>query len=120
MDCHPELARGDLGERISETSKSYGLTLDPNQVIGDLSVGQRQRVEIVRCLLQNPSLIIMDEPTSVLTPQEAETLFATLRRLAAEGRSILYISHKLDGDQGTLSKGDCAQRRQGRCNLSAG
>ena len=62
----------------------------------ELSVGERQRVEIVRCLLQDPRLLIMDEPTSVLTPQEVERLFATLRRLAAEGCSILYISHKLD------------------------
>ena len=61
-----------------------------------MSVGERQRVEIVRCLLQDPRLLIMDEPTSVLTPQAVETLFETLRRLAAEGCSILYISHKLD------------------------
>ena len=61
-----------------------------------LSVGERQRIEIVRCLLQNPKLLIMDEPTSVLTPQEVERLFATLRQLAAEGCSILYISHKLE------------------------
>ena len=61
-----------------------------------LSVGERQRVEIVRCLLQAPKLLILDEPTSVLTPQAVRTLFATLRQLAAEGCSILYISHKLD------------------------
>jgi simple sugar transport system ATP-binding protein len=61
-----------------------------------MSVGERQRVEIVRCLLQSPKLLIMDEPTSVLTPQAVRQLFETLRRLAAEGRSILYISHKLE------------------------
>ena len=61
-----------------------------------MSVGERQRVEIVRCLLQDPRLLIMDEPTSVLTPQAVRKLFETLRRLAAEGCSILYISHKLD------------------------
>ena len=61
-----------------------------------MSVGERQRVEIVRCLLQEPKLLIMDEPTSVLTPQAVLILFKTLRRLAAEGCSILYISHKLD------------------------
>ena len=60
-----------------------------------LSVGERQRIEIVRCLLQSPRLLIMDEPTSVLTPQEVDKLFETLRKLAAEGCSILYISHKL-------------------------
>ena len=59
-------------------------------------MGERQRIEIVRCLLQNPQLLIMDEPTSVLTPQEVAKLFATLRRLAHEGCSILYISHKLE------------------------
>ncbi|MGB0683795.1 MAG: ABC transporter ATP-binding protein [Magnetovibrionaceae bacterium] len=85
-----------LEERITRISAQYGLALDPRRHIHDLSSGERQRVEIVRCLLQDPSLIIMDEPTSVLTPQEAEQLFVTLRRLADEGRSILYISHKLD------------------------
>ena len=92
----PGLAKGDLRGRIVEVSTRYGLRLDPDLMVGDLSVGQRQRVEIVRCLLQNPQLIIMDEPTSVLTPQEVETLFETLRRLAGEGCSILYISHKLE------------------------
>lgn len=85
-----------LSSRIAEVSARYGLTLDPDARVFDLSVGERQRVEIVRCLLQDPSLLIMDEPTSVLTPQEADQLFETLRRLAAEGRTILYISHKLD------------------------
>ncbi|MDE8345134.1 MAG: ATP-binding cassette domain-containing protein, partial [Acidocella sp.] len=72
------------------------LPLDPACAVHDLSVGERQRIEIVRCLLQNPKLLIMDEPTSVLTPQEVQKLFTTLRRLAAEGCSILYISHKLE------------------------
>jgi simple sugar transport system ATP-binding protein len=85
-----------LKARIAETSAAYGLELDPDRQVGTLSVGERQRVEVVRCLLQAPRLIIMDEPTSVLTPQEVEALFATLRRLVAEGRSILYISHKLE------------------------
>ena len=88
--------RAELNEKIIEVSNEYGLPLDPNRLIGDLSVGERQRVEIVRCLLQNPQLLIMDEPTSVLTPQEVETLFKTLRKLSAEGVAILYISHKLD------------------------
>ncbi|HWK47085.1 MAG TPA: ABC transporter ATP-binding protein [Stellaceae bacterium] len=88
--------RVGLYDRIVEISTSYGLPVDPGRTVHDLSVGERQRIEIVRCLLQNPKLLIMDEPTSVLTPKEAETLFATLRRLAAEGCSILYISHKLD------------------------
>ncbi len=89
-------ARRGLRSRIVEVSTSYGLPLDPDRAVHDLSVGERQRIEIVRCLLQNPKLLIMDEPTSVLTPQEVTKLFETLRRLAREGCSILYISHKLD------------------------
>lgn len=88
--------RVDLRARIIRVSQTYGLPVDPDRIVADLSVGERQRIEIVRCLLQNPKLLIMDEPTSVLTPQEAETLFHTLRRLASEGCSILYISHKLE------------------------
>ena len=85
-----------LSARITEVSKTYGLPLDPERLVGDLSAGERQRVEIIRCLLQEPKLLIMDEPTSVLTPQEVTTLFTTLRKLKAEGTSILYISHKLE------------------------
>jgi simple sugar transport system ATP-binding protein len=85
-----------LAARITEISRTYGLPLDPKRHVHALSVGERQRIEIVRCLLQNPKLLIMDEPTSVLTPQEVERLFATLRQLAAEDCSILYISHKLE------------------------
>ncbi|MFT4013052.1 MAG: ABC transporter ATP-binding protein [Paracoccus sp. (in: a-proteobacteria)] len=88
--------RADLSRRIAEVSATYGLPLNPARRIASLSAGERQRVEIVRCLLQDPRLLIMDEPTSVLTPQEAEILFATLRQLAAQGTAILYISHKLD------------------------
>jgi simple sugar transport system ATP-binding protein len=89
-------ARRGLKGRIAQVSEAYGLRLDPDATVHHLSVGERQRVEIVRCLLQNPKLLIMDEPTSVLTPQEIERLFGTLRRLAAEGCAILYISHKLE------------------------
>ena len=84
-----------LAERIRHVSAAYGLPLDPDRNVHELSVGERQRIEIVRCLLLDPKLLIMDEPTSVLTPQEATRLFGTLRKLAAEGCSILYISHKL-------------------------
>ena len=84
-----------LAARVREVSHAYGLPLDPEREVHTLSVGERQRIEIVRCLLQNPRLLIMDEPTSVLTPQEVDKLFETLRQLAAEGVSILYISHKL-------------------------
>jgi simple sugar transport system ATP-binding protein len=88
--------REGLHDRIVSISTEYGLPLNPDRVVHDLSVGERQRIEIVRCLLQNPKLLIMDEPTSVLTPSEVQRLFITLRRLAAEGCSILYISHKLE------------------------
>ncbi|MBE2275437.1 MAG: ABC transporter ATP-binding protein [Rhodobacteraceae bacterium] len=86
----------ELAARIRSVSEEYGLPLDPGRMVGDLSAGERQRVEIIRCLLQDPKLLIMDEPTSVLTPQEVEILFRTLRQLRAEGTSILYISHKLE------------------------
>lgn len=88
-------ATAALSDEILEISKRYGLALDPARTVHALSSGERQRVEIIRCLLQDPRLLILDEPTSVLTPQEADVLFVTLRRLAAEGRTILYISHKL-------------------------
>ena len=85
-----------LAGEIEEVSRHYGLPVDPHRLVHALSVGERQRVEIIRCLLQKPKLLIMDEPTSVLTPQAVRKLFATLRQLAVEGCSILYISHKLD------------------------
>lgn len=86
----------DLAAQIRQVSETYGLPLDPYRTVGDLSAGERQRVEIIRCLLQDPKLLIMDEPTSVLTPQEVDILFETLRKLKSEGTSILYISHKLE------------------------
>ena len=89
-------AMRDLATRIRDVSETYGLPLDPYRTVGDLSAGERQRVEIIRCLLQGPRLLIMDEPTSVLTPQEVEILFQTLRKLTSEGVAILYISHKLE------------------------
>ncbi|MBB3712796.1 simple sugar transport system ATP-binding protein [Limimaricola variabilis] len=94
MENPPALNR--LAAQIREVSQSYGLPLDPDRIVGDLSAGERQRVEIIRCLLQEPRLLIMDEPTSVLTPQEVAILFETLRKLREEGVSILYISHKLE------------------------
>ena len=85
-----------LSEKISTISRDYGLPLEPTALVADLSVGERQRIEIVRCLLQEPKLLIMDEPTAVLTPQEAEQLFLTLDRLAKEKCAVLYISHRLE------------------------
>lgn len=85
-----------LAAKIEKVSAQYGLPLEPYAVVADLSVGERQRIEIVRCLLQEPRLLIMDEPTAVLTPQEAEQLFVTLRKLTDDGVAILYISHRLE------------------------
>ena len=96
LGIDPDHDLSKLTAEIGEISERYGLPVNPHQHIHTLSVGERQRVEIIRCLVQNPKLLIMDEPTSVLTPQEVEKLFETLRKLAAEGCSILYISHKLD------------------------
>ncbi|MEN3291468.1 MAG: ral nucleoside transport system ATP-binding protein, partial [Burkholderiales bacterium] len=85
----------ELGQRIEATARQYGLELEPQRHVHTLSVGECQRVEIVRALLARPQLLILDEPTSVLTPQAVDKLFQTLRQLASEGCSILYISHKL-------------------------
>lgn len=90
------MKKDELHARIISESARWGLEIDPSHPVGTLSVGEQQRVEIIRCLLQNPKLLIMDEPTSVLTPQEAQSLFDVLRRLAEEGCAILYISHKLN------------------------
>ena len=113
-------------ERLSQ---EYGLPLHADTHIGDLSVGERQRVEIVRCLLQDPELIILDEPTSVLTPQEADNLFVTLKRLRDEGRSILYISHRLEEvkamcDRATILRhgkvvGECDPRKETAASLAS-
>src|SRR5271168_2510934 len=86
----------DMSARLEEVSNVYGLPLDPRREVWQLSVGERQRIEIVRALMQNPKFLILDEPTAVLTPQEADQLFIVLERLKAEGRAILYISHKLE------------------------
>jgi len=91
-----ELSGRALADRIARLAIDYGLHLDPGRPVWSLSAGERQRIEIVRCLLQDPSLVILDEPTSVLTPNEAEALFTVLERLREEGRALLYISHRLD------------------------
>jgi general nucleoside transport system ATP-binding protein len=86
----------DVRAQIKATAEKFGLPLEADRPVHTLSVGERQRVEVMRSLLTNPKLLILDEPTSVLTPQAVEKLFETLRQLAASGCSILYISHKLD------------------------
>lgn len=96
LSLDSRLSLDQIGKKATQLSEEYGLPLKAETIVGDMSVGERQRVEIVRCLLQDPSLIILDEPTSVLTPQEADRLFETLDRLRSEGRSVLYISHRLE------------------------
>lgn len=85
-----------LSAQIERTAESFGLPVKADTLVHSLSVGERQRVEIIRCILQKPRLLIMDEPTSVLPPQGVQQLFDTLRTLRDKGCSILYISHKLD------------------------
>jgi simple sugar transport system ATP-binding protein len=102
----------DVTQRIVEVAGVYGLEVDPLRPVHTLSVGERQRVEIVRALLTKPRLLILDEPTSVLTPQAVQALFVTLRKLAGEGCSILYISHKLDEIRALCHK--CTVMRGGK------
>ncbi len=109
----PEVTR-----RIVEVAHSYGLDVEPQRPVHTLSVGERQRVEIVRALLTDPQLLILDEPTSVLTPQAVDKLFVTLRLLAARGCSILYISHKLDEIRALCHH--CTVRRGGKVTGEVG
>ncbi len=101
-----------VAERLAAFSRAYGLTLDPGRKVWQLSAGEQQKVEIVKALLQGADLLIMDEPTSVLTPPEAEELFAVIRRMAAEGHSVIFISHKLEEVQRICTR--VAVLRRGR------
>lgn len=89
------LALAEVARRVEAKAGEYGLDIDPSRPVHTLSVGEMQRVEIIRALLTDPKLLILDEPTSVLTPQAVQKLFVVLKKLASEGCSILYISHKL-------------------------
>ena len=111
----------DMSARLEQVASTYGLPLDPRREVWQLSVGERQRIEIVRVLMQDPKFLILDEPTAVLTPQEADQLFVVLNRLKAEGRAILYISHKLDEvkrlcDTATILRGG---KKVATCNPKA-
>jgi ABC-type uncharacterized transport system ATPase subunit len=94
--ANPILDLEDAQERISELSKRYGLPVDPQDEVWQLSVGEQQRVEIIKALYRGAEVLILDEPTSVLIPQEVGDLFQVLRRMAEEGKAIVFISHKLD------------------------
>jgi general nucleoside transport system ATP-binding protein len=89
------LDRRSVAQRIRKLSSDYGLMVDPNAVVSDLTVGAQQRVEIVKALYRNADILILDEPTAVLTPQEADELFVIMRSLIKEGKSIVFITHKL-------------------------
>ena len=93
---HPFLNTSRVKKEIEEISKRYGLKIDPNAKVWQLSMGERQRVEIVKVLYRGAKILILDEPTSVLTPQEVEQLFKTLRKLKEEGKTIIFITHKLN------------------------
>ena len=122
------LTLAQVSRKITETAQAYGLPLEPLRPVHTLSVGERQRVEIVRALLTQPKLLILDEPTSVLTPQAVENLFVTLRTLSAQGCSILYISHKLHEIRalctactvlrGGKVTGECDPREESNASLS--
>ena len=85
----------DINDKVAAVAESYGLPIDPTAVIGNLSVGQRQRVEIVKALYQGAEILLLDEPTAVLVPAEVEKLFENVRAMTASGKSIVFISHKL-------------------------
>jgi simple sugar transport system ATP-binding protein len=89
------LDREEANRRIRELGDRFGFEIDPHELVGRLSVGWQQRVEILKALFRDARILVLDEPTAVLTPQETKEIFAVLRRLAEEGHSIIFISHKL-------------------------
>ncbi|MDO8250853.1 MAG: ATP-binding cassette domain-containing protein, partial [Rhodoferax sp.] len=118
----------EVTRSITAKASEYGLDIDPSRPVHTLSVGEMQRVEIIRALLTNPQLLILDEPTSVLTPQAVEKLFVVLKKLASEGCSILYISHKLHEIRALCTActvlrmgrvtGECDPRQESNASLS--
>jgi simple sugar transport system ATP-binding protein len=91
----PLLDLDHVSERIRELSRQYGLRVDPDEMIWQLAVGEQQRVEIIKALYRNAALLVLDEPTAVLTPQEVDELFVVLRQMVSKGHSVIFISHKL-------------------------
>jgi len=92
----PMLDERGAEARVREISEQFGLVVDPTALVADITVGQEQRVEILKALYRGAEILILDEPTAVLTPQEAGELFAIIRKLKADGKSIIFISHKLN------------------------
>ena len=89
------LDRKSIGDKVAAVAESFGLPIDPHAVVGELSVGQRQRVEIVKVLYQGAEILLLDEPTAVLVPSEVEALFENVHAMTAAGKSVVFISHKL-------------------------
>ena len=128
LGLDPTMRLADVSQRIVDVASRYGLDIAPDRPVHTLSVGEMQRVEIIRALLSDPQLLILDEPTSVLTPQAVDKLFVVLRQLASEGRSILYISHKLHEIRalchhctvmrGGRVTGECDPRQETNASLS--
>jgi len=100
-DLDFRLDRKTINDRVAEVAESYGLPIDPSATVGDLSVGQRQRVEIVKALYQGAEILLLDEPTAVLVPDEVEKLFDNVHAMTKAGKSIVFISHKLGEVQWT-------------------
>jgi simple sugar transport system ATP-binding protein len=92
---HGRLDRDAMRERIRGTTERFGMSLDPDARVEDLSVGEKQRLEIVKVLLRGARILVLDEPTAVLAPSEAKSLFGTVRRLADEGTAVVFITHRL-------------------------
>ena len=107
------LNKDDARKRILELSEKYGLHVEPDAIIEDITVGMQQRTEILKMLYRDNEILIFDEPTAVLTPQEIEDLMQIMRNLAAEGKSILFISHKLNEIMAVADR--CTVLRKGKC-----
>jgi simple sugar transport system ATP-binding protein len=128
LGLHKSLSLAQVTRDIQAKAAEYGLDVNPSRHVHTLSVGEMQRVEIIRALLTNPQLLILDEPTSVLTPQAVDKLFVVLKKLASQGCSILYISHKLHEIRELCTRctvmrggrvtGDCDPRQETNASLS--
>ena len=109
---HGFLQKGEARERVISLSEKYGLHVDPDALVEDITVGMQQRTEILKMLYRDNEILIFDEPTAVLTPQEIEELMQIMRNLAAEGKSILFISHKLNEIMAVADR--CTVLRKGK------
>jgi len=105
--------------RVEELARRYGLAVEPRARIWQLSVGEQQRVEILKALYRDARILILDEPTAVLTPQEAEALFVTIRAMAADGRTVIFISHKLNEVKAVADRVTVLRRGQSVATVSA-